>query len=272
MENKCFCCNGDYYLKYSLDNYKLMKCNHCRSSFIYPRLSDEEIKSTYTEEYFTDSYYKDYQESGKPYMEKIFQQLNIDGYIRSNTRLLDIGCASGYFLSLVRTKGVKVLGVEMSEHWKKFAKDNYGIDILIGDFTQISLEGKFDVITMFHVFEHIVDIPKAISELDSILKDDGIIVIEVPYINGIGSRLKGRNWRQLNPPNHINFFTKKGFKSLFMRSGFNVFKVSTNSNNSQSIVNSFPWVVRWIIKLFIEIFTLFGMGGNLRIYIKRSNK
>ncbi len=272
MENKCFCCKGDCYLKYSLDNYELMKCKHCYSSFIYPRLTDEEIKSTYTEEYFTDSYYKDYQKSGKPYMEKIFNQLHKEGLIIVGKRILDIGCATGYFLSLAKDKGLDVIGVEMSEHWKKFAKDNYGIDILIGDFTHVNLEGQFDVITMFHVFEHIVDIPEAISGLNNILNEDGVIVIEVPHINGIGSRLKGRNWRQLNPPNHINFFTKKGFRSLFKNSGFNVFKVSTNSYNSQSIVNSFPWIIRWLIKLFIGIFTLMGMGGNLRIYVKRSKK
>jgi len=272
MRDKCFCCNGEFKLKYNLDKYRLLKCKTCGSAFIFPRLTDDEVEATYTEEYFSDSYYKDYLETGKPYMERIFKQLKSEGIVKPAREMLDIGCASGYLLYLMKNEGLKVLGVEMAEHWNKYAKENYSIEILTGDFTKSEIKQRFDFITMFHVLEHIVDIPEAIKELGELLKDGGLIIIEVPYINGIGSILKGKNWSQLNPPNHINFFTKKGFRLLFHNAGFQIEKISTNSYNSQSIIQSFPKMLRWAATIFIGIFTFFGFGGNLRVYVKKKGK
>ena len=104
--------------------------------------------------------------------------------------ILDIGAATGKFLSIAREYKLDVFGVEYSSYASQEAKDKYGFNFFVGDLENFQSDEKFDLIHLNHVFEHLVNPNASIRKIDSLLSDDGIIYIEVPFQFNIVERIK----------------------------------------------------------------------------------
>jgi len=97
-------------------------------------------------------------------------------------RILDIGCATGYFLEAAQQEGYEPFGVEYSGWAARIAQDKFGTDnIFTGILEQSHWEqGSFDIITMFDLFEHVRHPAQMLSLTASLLKKDGLIMIMTP--------------------------------------------------------------------------------------------
>ncbi|MDN3723084.1 class I SAM-dependent methyltransferase [Aequorivita sp. SDUM287046] len=126
--------------------------------------------------------------------------------------LLDIGAGTGEFLKSAEEKGWKVFGVEPNEGAKKRAI-NKGLDLKssINEF-----EGKrFDVVTLWHVLEHIPNLEDTISQLTHLVKTDGTLIIAVPNYRSFDAKYYGKFWAAYDVPRHLWHFSKKSIEKLF---------------------------------------------------------
>ena len=151
-------------------------------------------------------------------------------------RLLDVGCATGRFLSRMQALGWHVSGIELDATAATTAR---GVtpDVLIGDPVDIELPpATFDLITAFHVVEHLPDPAGALVRMLRWLVPGGLLIVEVPNVGGWGGTLFGRFWSGLDFPRHLIHFTPATMRALVHRCG-------------GVIVDEWHWSKpRWIIR------------------------
>jgi 2-polyprenyl-3-methyl-5-hydroxy-6-metoxy-1,4-benzoquinol methylase len=137
-------------------------------------------------------------------------------------RILDIGAGTGEFLSVTKQNGWQTTGVEPSEKAKSIAM-NKGISFVE---KTIELESNsFDVITMWHVLEHVPDLDKQLKELKRLLKEDGTLIVAVPNFKSFDAKHYGKFWAAYDVPIHFWHFSKTAIKLLFEKEGMQLKKV-----------------------------------------------
>ena len=136
--------------------------------------------------------------------------------------LLDIGAGTGDFLNVAKNNGWNTKGVEPSEKAKSIAmKKGVSFADSIADLESHS----FDVITMWHVLEHVPNLENQIKELKRLVKQNGTIIIAVPNFNSYDAKHYGAFWAAYDVPRHLWHFSKTSIKLLFEREGMKLEKV-----------------------------------------------
>lgn len=140
-------------------------------------------------------------------------------------RLLDIGCGKGRFLSAARDAGWEVLGVEFAPASAQAARATYQIEVTVGDFLELPLDGGFDALTMWHVLEHLPDPFAAVARAAELLRPGGRLVVSVPNIESLQARLGGERWFHLDLPRHLLHFSPRSLGTLVERTGLRVERI-----------------------------------------------
>lgn len=139
---------------------------------------------------------------------------------KKSGKLLDVGCAMGYFVELARKSGYDAYGFDASEFASKKARARLDGRVAYGSIRTVNYPKKsFDVITMFDVVEHLGDPIGDIAKLATFLKDDGIMVIATGNTGSRAARFFKRRWTFYIPPQHLYFFNRKTFTTLLTSSG-----------------------------------------------------
>ncbi|WP_109302044.1 bifunctional 2-polyprenyl-6-hydroxyphenol methylase/3-demethylubiquinol 3-O-methyltransferase UbiG [Aquimarina sp. AU474] len=127
-------------------------------------------------------------------------------------RLLDIGAGTGDFLVNAKKSGWTVLGTEPNEQAKKLA-ENKGINL---ERTTLDFKDKtFDVITMWHVLEHVPNVENQIREIKRLLKPNGYVIIAVPNFKSYDALYYKSFWAAYDVPRHLWHFSKTTIQKLF---------------------------------------------------------
>jgi len=143
--------------------------------------------------------------------------------------LLDIGCASGHFLGCAAEAGFEVEGIEVSEYAVRQGRERLGLSIEQGTIETVSFpSARFDVITMWHVFEHFADPVGSLQNAARWLKPDGVLVVECPNSGSFDARKYGTEWAGWRIPYHLWHFTPKSLGKVFERAGFEVRCIQTS--------------------------------------------
>nr|WP_315144880.1 class I SAM-dependent methyltransferase [uncultured Flavobacterium sp.] len=137
-------------------------------------------------------------------------------------KILDIGAGTGEFLSVAKNDGWQTIGVEPSERAKAIAK-NKGVSFV--EETSELKNHSFDVISMWHVLEHVPDLDKQIKELKRLLKPTGTLIIAVPNFKSFDAQHYGKFWAAYDVPIHFWHFSKKAIKLLFEKEEMKLEKV-----------------------------------------------
>lgn len=131
--------------------------------------------------------------------------------------ILDFGAGTGEFLNKMKSYYWNVEGVEPN----KLARD---LGILKGLNLKASLseirKREFDVISLWHVLEHLPDIDQKIQDFNDLLVKDGLLIIAVPNYNSYDSKYYKENWAAWDVPRHLWHFSRKGLKNKFSNFGF----------------------------------------------------
>ncbi|OHB77127.1 MAG: hypothetical protein A2Z34_06315 [Planctomycetes bacterium RBG_16_59_8] len=138
-------------------------------------------------------------------------------------RILDIGCANGLFLKMMRDRGWEVTGCELSESAAGEGRKRFGLDILCGDFNDLEWEGKtFDVIAAFYVIEHQLDPPAFLARLNGLLKPGGLLYLRFPHTTPLlrWADIVNRDHDLLHYPWHIVDIPPDGLRRAMERAGF----------------------------------------------------
>jgi len=136
--------------------------------------------------------------------------------------LLDIGAGTGDFLALAKSNGWNITGIEPSEKAKTIAGKK---GVVFAASTDVLEKDSFDVITMWHVLEHVPDVEKQIRELKRLLKPEGTIIIAVPNFRSYDAKYYRRFWAGFDVPRHLWHFSKKAIKQLFIKEKMKVEKI-----------------------------------------------
>ena len=151
-------------------------------------------------------------------------------------RLLDVGCATGRFLQQMAAVGWRGSGIELDPEAAAKAR-TVTADVTVGDPAEVALPAaRFDLVTAFHVVEHLPDPAGALRNMLGWLAPGGLLVVEVPNVGGWGGALFGRHWSGLDFPRHLIHFTPATMRALIERCG-------------GRIVDQWHWSKpRWIIR------------------------
>ncbi|WP_291103606.1 MULTISPECIES: class I SAM-dependent methyltransferase [unclassified Flavobacterium] len=150
-------------------------------------------------------------------------KLNLINLLQPNKgKILDIGAGTGDFLAVAKKDGWQIIGVEPSEKAKTIAK-NKGVSFV--KLTSELENNSFDVISMWHVLEHVPDLDKQIKELKRLLKPTGTLIIAVPNFKSFDAKHYGNFWAAYDVPIHFWHFSKTAIKLLFEKEEMQLEKV-----------------------------------------------
>jgi 2-polyprenyl-3-methyl-5-hydroxy-6-metoxy-1,4-benzoquinol methylase len=143
----------------------------------------------------------------------------INSYQPVKGRILDIGAGTGDFLLECKNQNWEILGIEPNDKAKGIA---LGKGIKFGDTIEKLESNSFDVITMWHVLEHVPDVEHQVAELKRLLKPSGTIVIAVPNFKSYDANHYKEFWAAYDVPRHLWHFSKTAIKKLFDKQNMNL--------------------------------------------------
>jgi 2-polyprenyl-3-methyl-5-hydroxy-6-metoxy-1,4-benzoquinol methylase len=140
--------------------------------------------------------------------------------------LLDVGCATGNFLSLVKQRGWEIWGVEFNPHAAATAARRLNAEVLPGDLVDLHLPREyFDVVTLFHVIEHALDPRRTVRKIREVLKRKARLVLETPDFGSKSERKMGAKWPHVKPREHLYYFNEQSLRKLLREEGFQINKL-----------------------------------------------
>lgn len=149
-------------------------------------------------------------------------KLKLINSVSSSRQLLDIGAGTGDFLLTAQKNGWNTTGIEPNEKAKKIAQ-NKGISFV--ESLSLLPNHSFDVITMWHVLEHVPDLDIQLNELKRLIKPDGTIIIAVPNFKSFDAKYYQEFWAAFDVPRHLWHFSKKAIQKLFKERQMEVVKI-----------------------------------------------
>ena len=234
-------------------------CNTCSMVSQNPIPTEQEV-----EQYYATEYRQDYKQVFEPKLKHVYRAgnlaLNRLGFLTKNNvtsgKLLDVGAGGGGFTYVSSQLGFDSTGIEPNIGYSNYAKDQYQVNVKTAQLTDI--DDKFDVITMFHVMEHIPNPVKTFKKLYDLLNENGVLFIEVPNIETYGQSPDNTFFKA-----HIHYFNgatltacasqyfdvavlddSGNLRILFKKKdNISEFELPTKKqvNNSTSIINSKGW-------------------------------
>lgn len=222
---KCPLCKSGLFLNHSEvkdhsvsgETFFLCQCSNCKLIFTNPRPYIEFIGKYYESEEYISHQNKSTNLTNKLY--KFVRQLTIRKKVAlintlhpNKGKLLDIGCGTGYFIEAAERSEWKVKGIEPNSTARKLAQSkNLKVSESLKD---INDNKKFDVITLFHVLEHMHNLRKSTKKIVELLNDNGTLIIAVPNFVSFDSKYYGSNWAGLDVPRHLYHFNKISVQKL----------------------------------------------------------
>lgn len=143
----------------------------------------------------------------------------INSYQPLKGRILDIGAGTGDFLLECKNQNWEILGIEPNDKAKGIA---VGKGIKFGDTIEKLESNSFDVITMWHVLEHVPDVEHQVAELKRLLKPSGTIIIAVPNFKSYDAKYYKEFWAAYDVPRHLWHFSKTAIEKLFDKQNMNL--------------------------------------------------
>lgn len=137
-------------------------------------------------------------------------------------RILDVGCGNGLLLAKLNRPGWVLHGLEPDAGCVERVRRGLGIDVRRGVLGDRCFEPGFDVITMFHVLEHVPDPRADLAEVHRLLRPGGVFIVEVPSCDGYGFALARDRWFGLDLPRHLIHFSARTLSLLLEKSGFRI--------------------------------------------------
>ncbi len=204
----------------SKESFVIVECENCHFKFTNPRPDAASIGMYYeSEEYISHSNTK----SG--IINKAYHMVRsittkqkvelINRYSPSKGTILDYGCGTGVFLGACKKDGWEVRGVEPNQRARQLATEETG-ELIAPQLQDLQGE-KYDVITLWHVLEHVMSLNETLDQLVDCLQEDGTLVIAVPNADSHDAQEYKENWAAYDVPRHLYHFTQQTMKRLLKR-------------------------------------------------------
>ncbi|WP_347923231.1 class I SAM-dependent methyltransferase [Pontimicrobium sp. SW4] len=150
---------------------------------------------------------------------KLINSLNIE-----EKNLLDIGCGTGDFLKAAKDNDWKISGIEPNGLARKIANNKTNDSVFNTEKLQQFKEHNFDVITLWHVLEHLPKLEEQTQMLKKLLKQNGILIIAVPNYKSFDAQYYKSFWAAYDVPRHLWHFNQKSISNIFDNENMTVVK------------------------------------------------
>lgn len=232
---------------------QVLSCLDCGVEFLFPQPGDHDLKKLYSENYYLawGIIGNGENESTKKMKGATFQlRLALIGeYIRSG-KILDVGCATGYFLEAAKEKGFEVYGVEFSGFSSGIAKKKFGENnVFYGTLEQCDFTDKmFEVIAMSDLIEHVRIPQQTLLKAATLLKDDGVIMIMTPDTKTLSNKFMGKKWTHYKLE-HFFYFNRIAMNSLAEKCGLKVvhYEKSKKALNIEYLYTQYNVYKHWFL-------------------------
>jgi len=210
----------------SKETFELLHDEELDMLITHPKPSLEKLPS-----YYEDANYISHTDGNKSLFEKMYQfvkgialknKLKLINSQSPKGKILDIGAGVGDFLSVCKNDGWQTIGIEPSDKAKAIAK-NKGV-LFVEKLSELE-DKSFDVITMWHVLEHVPDLENQIKELKRLIKPNGTVIIAVPNFKSFDAKHYGKFWAAYDVPIHLWHFSKTAIQKLFAKENLELVKV-----------------------------------------------
>jgi SAM-dependent methyltransferase len=227
---RCPVCDGARAgLAFVKDGYDMQCCGDCSTLFVGRDPHTIDFQALYGESYYTGG-------SGAVFADYVGQQALRRAHARRRLwmmrhlpprwprhgRLLDVGCAFGFFLAEAR-EFYDVQGVELSEWSSAYAREQLALPVFTGTLAQAALPADhFDVVTLWDVIEHVPDPVPLLSEAARVLRRGGHLVLTTGDWGSAYARERGADWHLMEPPWHLTMFSRATMARAGERAGLRV--------------------------------------------------
>ena len=209
------------------ESFEVDRCVHCHFLFTQHAPSENEIGR-----YYQSPEYISHTDTHKGLMNKVYHQVRT--YMLSQKaelvkrvsllsrtgKLLDIGTGTGYFSHTMQQEGWEVSAIEKSAEARAFALEHFGLLVDSEDKLATYPEASFDVITLWHVMEHLEHLNETWERLRELLKPTGTLVVAVPNYTSYDAQYYGAWWAAYDVPRHLWHFSPTTMKQFAEKHGF----------------------------------------------------
>jgi len=240
---------GDLLFESTSKMFNLESCAHCRCLFLSPMPPPDEIASFYPQQYWWSSS----KMGALKKAEAIYRKIALHGHVsfvvraagrQHSPQILDVGCGSAALLALLKQRGFQVMGVDFSAEASRVAEVENGVRVMVGSLEDAAFpDESFDIVTLFHVMEHVPEPRTVLAEVARILKRDGAVVLQVPNIDSWQFKAFRSKWYGLDIPRHVIDYSKKAILTVLNDSGFEARRIKHFNlrDNAPALVSSlFP--------------------------------
>lgn len=240
MKNKCPWCGSennslflelkDYFL--TRENFEIYECDDCKLLFTTPCPPLSQIGK-----YYKSNDYLSHNEQKKglvPFIYRMVKKINIKNkfnminhYRAINKDILDIGCGVGDFLLYAKNNGYEVVGVEPDSEARKISENKLESKIFSPDELSVIPDNSFDVITMWHVLEHVSDLKTEIHHIERMLRSNGQLILALPNFKSYDAEYYNDKWAAYDVPRHLNHFCKTSIMNIFKQTNLQLVDVKS---------------------------------------------
>ncbi len=243
------------------EHFDIIECPNCSLRHTFPIPTPDKIAPYYN---FTD--YISHTDIDEGWMNKLYHKVRKrtlhqkTNWIQSlftglKGSILEIGAGTGAFANAMKEKGWKVTALEPDESTRKRAKDNYKIDVLPIEDLYILPENSFDVITLWHVLEHVHELNGYFKAIHKLLKPNGRLIIAVPNYTSFDAKYYKSFWAAYDVPRHLYHFTPESMDFLSKRYQFKILQTKP------------MWFDSFYVSLLSEKYRQSGYLGILRAFV-----
>ncbi len=272
---------GRIFERFPDKNY--LKCQKCGVPWLQNIGLSEKL---YDKSYFFEEYRKQY---GKTYIED-FENIASNSVSRRRIirkhkpggNVLDVGCAYGPFLDIMKRGGYFCTGTDISEEAVGYVREKLGIRAIAGNFTSIdssillpdSADGDkhagFDIVTMWYVIEHFGNTGEIIEKVRDILSPGGIFAFSTPNSSGISGLKNKKRFLESSPSDHYTVWSIKAARHLLSVYGFRVVKTRCTGHHPER----FPKLMKKIAgKAILSVISrIFRLGDTFEIYAVKADR
>lgn len=232
------CGNSGWREAYAVCQWNIYECLFCRFAAIIPAPEMAKREEFYNEEAvvgrntkklsLSRCFSRCMKQAGKSMFGRnksgIFYE-KLKRYIPAGSKVLDVGCGDGSFISLANQK-YACAGIEISEYLSDGARKR-GLEVMTGDFMAMDFgTEKYDGITFVSLLEHLVDPMKAVRKCFGLLNNNGVLLIKTVNYSCLNRRIKRQRWTGLRPPDHVVYFSPSNLRTLLQKAGFSRITIS----------------------------------------------